>query len=76
MGSIPAGGAKKRLRLRKRFFIQSEGLVWKYDAVVHGIAEGVWNHGASLCPLRIDSIHHFMMIPYDAKAPIPYTASP
>ena len=56
---------KKFLGLVPRnFFIQSEGLVCNHDAVVYVIAAGVWHHAPACIFLRIDSIHHFVMIPF------------
>ena len=54
------------------FFIQSEGLVWNPRArALYGIAAGVWHRAkrvSNLVPLRMDAIHHFVMIPYDCFA--------
>ena len=36
------------------------------------IAAGVGHHAQRVCLLRIDAIHHFVMIPYKACALIPY----
>ena len=84
VGPNPATPArKKHLRKQVLFSIQSEGLVCNHDAVVYGIAAGVWHH-ASACirpsdwchtSLRDDSIRHFVPIPYRNKLRIPYTPS-
>jgi len=58
------------------FSIQSEGLVCNHDAVVYVIAVGVWHHALACIFLRIDDIHHCVMIPYHNKLWIPYKASP
>ncbi|MBR3805394.1 MAG: hypothetical protein IKJ13_00960 [Clostridia bacterium] len=43
-------------------------MVWNHDAVVHGIAAGVWHHASAYIFLRIDAIHLFLMIPYGRQA--------
>ena len=48
----------------RSFFIQSEGLVCNLTAGEYGIAVGVWYHAPACIFLRIDAIHHFVMIPY------------
>ena len=45
-------------------FIQSKGLVCNLTAGEYGIAVGVWHHAPACIFLRIDAIHHFVMIPY------------
>ena len=56
---------KKRTKQSLRsFFIQSKGLVCNLTAGEYGIAAGVWHHAPACIFLRIDSIHHFVMIPY------------
>ena len=37
--------------------IQSEGLVWNHDLVVHGIPLGVWHYASACSFLRVDTIH-------------------
>ena len=65
LGSNPSSAAKKRTKQSLRsFFIQSEGLVWNLTAGEYGIAVGVWHHAPACIFLRIDAIHHFVMIPY------------
>ena len=58
---------KKHPNLFGCFFIQAAGLVWHQCAcALYGIAKGVWHH-AQACirvSLRLDSIHHSVMIPY------------
>ena len=48
----------------RSFFIQSEGLVCNLTAGEYVIAVGVWHHAPACIFLRIDSIHHFVMIPF------------
>ena len=59
---------KKHLRKQVLFSIQSEGLVWNLTAGEYGIAVGVWHHASACIFLRIDAIHHFVMIPYRRQA--------
>ena len=49
------------------FSIQSEGLACNLTAGEYVIAEGVWHHAQRVSILRIDSIHHFVMISYKAS---------
>ena len=69
------GSQEKRPFSNGFFSIQSEGLACNHDAVVYVIAVGVWHHASACIFLRIDSMHHFVMIPSKAYALIPYTPS-
>ena len=62
------GEPRKKTVLDGLFSIQSEGLVWNHDAVVYVIAVGVWHHASACIFLRIDYIHHFVMMPYRRQA--------
>ena len=69
VGSNPAIPArKKHLRKQVLFSIQSEGLVCNLTAGEYGIAVGVWHHALACIFLRIDDIHHCVMIPYHNKS--------
>ena len=65
---IVGGSQEKRPFSNGLFSIQSEGLVWNHP-------QGVWNPSqsdgmasrAACIFLRIDSIQHFVMIPYKAS---------
>ena len=48
------------------FSIQSEGLACNLTAGEYVIAEGVWHHAQRVFLLRIDYIHHSVMIAYKA----------
>ncbi|MBQ5929378.1 MAG: hypothetical protein IIX02_01155, partial [Clostridia bacterium] len=50
------------------FSIQSEGLACNLTAGEYVIAEGVWHHASACILLRIDYIHHSVMIPYRRQA--------
>ena len=66
--SVQFGEPRKKTVLDGLFSIQSEGLVWNHDAVVYVIAVGVWHHASACIFLRIDYIHHFVMMPYRRQA--------
>jgi hypothetical protein len=61
----PYSPAKKRTKQSLRsFFIQSEGLVCNLTEGEYVIAEGVWHHALACIFLRIDYMHHVVMITY------------
>ena len=61
-----SGSQEKRPFSNGLFSIQSEGLACNLTAGEHVIAEGVWHHASACILLRIDYIHHSVMIPYKA----------
>ena len=52
----------------RKVAIQSEGLACNLTAGEYVIAEGVWHHALACILLRIDSIQHFVLIPYRRRA--------
>ena len=50
------------------FSIQSEGLACNLTTGEYVIAEGVWHHASACILLRIDSMQHFVLIPYRRQA--------
>ena len=62
------GCQEKRPFSNGLFSIQSEGLACNLTAGEYVIAEGVWHHASACILLRIDYIHHSVMIPYRRQA--------
>ena len=73
MFKFSRGSQEKRPFSNGLFSIQSEGLACNLTAGEYVIAEGVWHHAQRVFLLRIDSIHHSVMIPYRNKLRITYT---
>ena len=67
ISSSPVRGAKKKDRFRTVFFL-SNPKDWHVisPAGEYVIAEGVWHHASACILLRIDYMHHSVMIPYKA----------
>ena len=67
LSSSPAGGAKKKASRKTCFFLSNPKDWYGITArsAVHGIRRfaTVWHHAQRASFLRIDSIHHFVMIP-------------
>ena len=60
---------RKKTVIHGLFSIQSEGLVCNQRAcALYGIAVGVWHHASACIFLRIDAMHHFVMIPCRRQA--------
>ena len=68
VGSSPTGGAKKKDRFRTVFFLSNPKDWYGITRRVHGIRRKAtaWHHAIACILLRIDSMHHFVMIPYKA----------
>ena len=65
-GPNPPSPTKKALAKASAFFIQSEGLAW-HPSLCDGMESRrrrVWHHASACIYLRIDSIHHFVMVPF------------
>ena len=65
--SLPSRGSKKKASQMTCFFLFNPKDWYGITRRVHGIAVGVWHHRR--CGfLRINSIHHFVTIPYHRQA--------
>ena len=69
-GSSPAGGAKKKDRFRTVFFLSNPKDWYGITRKVYGIRRKAtaWHHASACILLRIDYIHHSVMIPYRRQA--------
>ena len=70
VGSSPIGGAKKKASRETCFFLSNPKDWYGITRRVHGIRRKAtaWHHAPACILLRIDSMHHFEMIPYRRRA--------